>query len=168
MGKLNMALLKGIDEANNQLDKEKQQVPQEAFMNENEDSIEGVKRMNEENQKNSFNEKENPAEVIIQKPETHKKSKSSKKNPSEKEELEIQTNTEPKKAVMGFRAEQEKMEVWKLYADATGQEIGALCTAAIDEYIKRHKLNEDQQQLFNLKKKMLETEKKIKKQTVNG
>ena len=162
MGKLNIALLKGIDETNNQIDKEKQEALQEAFMNEKDDSIEGFKHMDgEEMQKDFLNDKENPAETV-QKPEAHKKSKSSKKNASEKEKIEIQTNTKPKKAVMGFRAEQEKMEVWKLYADATGQEIGVLCTAAIDEYIKRHKLNEDQQKFFDLKKKMLEAEKKIK------
>ena len=81
---------------------------------------------------------------------------------SEEEKGKNKANEKLKKAVMGFRAEQEKMEVWKLYADATGQEIGVLCTTAIDEYISRHKLNENQQQHFDLKKKTLEAEKKIK------
>lgn len=63
---------------------------------------------------------------------------------------------------MGFRAEVAKMEIWKLYADVTGQEISAVCTAAIDEYINNHSLNAEQKQFFVLKKQTLEAEKKIK------
>lgn len=72
------------------------------------------------------------------------------------------TATKTEKKIMGFRAAVDRMEVWKLYADATGQEISSLCTAALDEYVDRHKLTEEQKQLFDLKRKMLEDEKKIK------
>lgn len=78
------------------------------------------------------------------------------------EKAENKANTKPQKAVMGFRADQSKIEVWKLYAEATGQEIGVMCTAAIDEYIENHELTADQKQIFDIKMNALEAERRIK------
>lgn len=132
MGRLNLDLMKGIEEQEKAID---------SSMKGQEDSG-GIAQDTPQTSKA-------PAEQ----PQTEKKSIQEK---TEK--------TKPVKAVMGFRADTEKMEDWKLYASVTGQEIGVLCTAAIDEYIKRHGLTTEQQKLFDLKKQVLETEKKIKNQ----
>lgn len=73
-----------------------------------------------------------------------------------------EANTKPQKAVMGFRAEVDKIELWKLYADSAEQEISAMCTAALDEYIRNHELTADQKEIFDIKKQALEAEKRIK------
>lgn len=135
MGKLNMNLLKGIEEQENAIDKSRQ-VPEETN-----DSI--------------YDTPQHPQHL---EPLT---TQEQKKLPS-KIETNDHTTTKPPKAVMGFRAEIEKMEDWKLYASVTGQEIGMFCSAAIEEYISRHKLNPEQQELFDLKKQAIKIEKKMK------
>ena len=79
-----------------------------------------------------------------------------------KEKAGNKANTKPQKGVMGFRAELGKIEVWKLYAEAAGLEIGAMCTAAIDEYMQSHKLTGSQKKIFDLKTRTLAEEKRIK------
>ena len=142
MGKLNLNLLKGIEEQENVIDSNRKE--QEDAGNIVQDTPQASKA---------------PAEQL------QTRSRKSVQKKTEKKE-----NIKPVKAVMGFRAETEKMEDWKLYASVTGQEIGVLCTAAIDEYIKHHELTTEQQKLFDLKKQVLEVEKKIKKQdsTINS
>lgn len=83
-------------------------------------------------------------------------------NTPKKEKAGNKANTKPQKGVMGFRAELAKIEVWKLYAEAAGLEIGAMCTAAIDEYMHGHKLTGSQKKIFDLKMRTLAEEKKIK------
>lgn len=69
-------------------------------------------------------------------------------------------NTKPQKQSFSFRAEQTKIENWKLYAETVGTgDVGALWTAAIDEYIANHKLTEEQQVIYDLKKKIAEMQK---------
>lgn len=136
MGKLNINLLKGIEEQENVIDRTKQE-------QEKSKDVQSVSQP-------------------VHKSKAHEKQSQAIKDSSKKENLQNPTNTKPTKAVMGFRAEVEKMEDWKLYASVTGQEIGVLCTNAIDEYINHHKLTVEQQQLFDLKKQALEAEKKIK------
>ena len=136
MGKLNINLLKGIEEQENVIDRTKQ----------------------EQEKAKDIQDTSQPAH----KPKTPVTQPQTIKNPSEEENLQNPTSAKTAKAVMGFRAEVGKMETWKLYASVTGQEIGVLCTNAIDEYISRHKLTAEQQQLFDLKKQTLEAEKKIK------
>ena len=83
-------------------------------------------------------------------------------NTPEKEKRVHGANTKPQKAVMGFRAEVDKIELWKLYADAAEQEISAMCTAALDEYVCNHELTAEQKEIFDIKKQALEAEKMIK------
>lgn len=72
-------------------------------------------------------------------------------------------NTKPQKQSFSFRAEQTKIENWKLYAETVGAgDVGALWTAAIDEYITNHKLTEEQQVIYDLKKKIAEMQRKQK------
>ncbi len=136
MGKINMNLLKGIEDQENVFDK----------------SRHGQK------------ESKDPTQDIPhspQHPETSTKQDHEKKD-TKKENVQNSANTKPLKAVMGFRAEIEKIEKWRLYASVTGQEIGTFGTIAIEEYISRHKLTPEQQQLFDLKKQTLDAEKKLK------
>lgn len=85
------------------------------------------------------------------------------KNTLIEEKVENNTNTKPQRQSFSFRADQDKIETWKLYAETIGaKDIGTLWTAAIDEYINNHKLTEDQQVIYNLKKKAVEMQKNQK------
>lgn len=102
-----------------------------------------------------------------QKPQTAPEPSKPNKSTFEEEKTVYGANTKPQKAVMGFRAEVDKIELWKIYADAAEQEIGTLCTAAIDEYIRNHELTADQKEIFDIKKQALEAEKRIKNRKRN-
>lgn len=76
---------------------------------------------------------------------------------------EDKRSTKPQKQSFSFRAEVNKIEAWKLYSEAIGaKDIGTLWTAAIDEYISNHKLTEEQQVIYELKKKIAEMQRKQK------
>ncbi|MCX4298008.1 MAG: hypothetical protein OSJ73_13390 [Lachnospiraceae bacterium] len=97
-----------------------------------------------------------------QKPETAPEPHEPIKSTPSEEKAEEKPNTKQEKRVMGFRADVNKIDLWKIYAEATEQEIGVMCTAAIDEYISNHELTADQRQIFDIKIKALEAEKRIK------
>ncbi len=85
-----------------------------------------------------------------------------KSTPAE-EKAEEKPLTKPQKQSFSFRADQNKIENWKLYAETIGtKDIGTLWTAAIDEYISNHALTADQQEIYDLKKKAAEMAKKQK------
>lgn len=90
------------------------------------------------------------------------------KNTPEEEKRAYGTDIKPQKTVMGFRAEVGKIELWKLYADAAEQEISAMCTAALDEYVCNHELTAEQKEIFDIKKQALEAEKMIKNRKKNN
>ena len=82
-----------------------------------------------------------------------------KSTPTE-EKAEEKPPTKPQKQSFSFRADQSKIENWKLYAETIGtKDIGTLWTAAIDEYISNHALTADQQAIYDLKKKAAEMAK---------
>lgn len=58
----------------------------------------------------------------------------------------------PVKKVFSFRTEAENADHWRLWADAAGLKVDDLGTKAITEYIKRHPLTDDQNQIYELKK----------------
>lgn len=85
------------------------------------------------------------------------------KSTPEEEKRVYAPNTKPQKQSFSFRAEQVKIENWKLYAETVGAgDVGALWSTAIDEYISNHKLTEEQQVIYDLKKKIAEMQKKQK------
>ncbi len=128
MGKLNMNLLKGVEEQENVIDKSKM--------------------------KDRF--------YTPQKQKADSKQTKPTKSTSEEKKTETQANTKPQKQSFSFRADLRKIENWKLYAETIGtDDIGALWTIAIDEYIENHKLTPDQQTVYDLKKQVLETQKRI-------
>lgn len=61
---------------------------------------------------------------------------------------------EPKKTgkkVFSFRAEESIVDSWRVWADAKGIKVDELGEKAIQEYIKRHPLSDDQNQIYELK-----------------
>lgn len=137
MKKGTMALQKGIDEE--------------------EQAIEHAKQMKQE--LDIEDKKEESAQNIPQAPQT---APEPLQNTPEGEKRSYEANTKPQKQSFSFRAEQSKIENWKLYAETVGGDIGALWTAAIEEYISNHKLTKDQQAIYDLKKKVAEMQKKQK------
>ena len=131
MGKLNMNLLKGVEEQQDVINKSKAK------------------------DKTQVSQKPEPTL------EQSQLTQSIKSTPKEKKS-EVQTNTKPQKQSFSFRADLQKIENWKLYAESIGtDDIGALWTNAIDEYIENHSLTTDQQIVYDLKKQALEAQKKI-------
>lgn len=76
----------------------------------------------------------------------------------EEEPKKEEPKTEPKKKktethkVFSFRAPIETADNWRLWADAKGMKVDELGTKAITEYIKKHPLTADQNQIYELKK----------------
>lgn len=98
-----------------------------------------------------------------QKPETAPEPHEPIQTPVAEEKAEEKPPTKPQKQSFSFRADQSKIENWKLYAETIGtKDIGTLWTAAIDEYISNHALTADQQAIYDLKKKAAEMAKKQK------
>lgn len=56
----------------------------------------------------------------------------------------------PKK-VFSFRAPEEEAASWRAYADATGQTVDAMATAAMQEYVKRHPLSPEENIVYMYK-----------------
>lgn len=62
-------------------------------------------------------------------------------------------STHSSKKVFSFRGPVTEVEKWRIYADAKGIKVDELGTEAITEYIKKHPLDEDEQQVYNIKLK---------------
>ncbi len=126
-------------------------------------TIKKIKETDPERLKGTAEEiKEKPQDKpkATQKPKTANR----KPQPTEntlQEETEGKPNTKQKRQSFSFRADQNKIEEWKLYAEAIGtKDIGTLWTAAIDEYISNHELTADQKAIYELKRKVAEMQKK--------
>ncbi len=101
------------------------------------------------------------ASQVEKKPETATKPQ----EPIESVPMEEKAEEKRVMRVTGFRADVDKINLWRIYAESVGQEIGVMYATAIDEYIKNHKLTADQQTIYDLKKKILEVERKMKEQS---
>ncbi len=75
-------------------------------------------------------------------------SRASAKKPTESPQRATQKT---QKKVFSFRAPADLADSWRVWADAKGLKVDELGEKAISEYIRRHKLTEDQQQIYNLK-----------------
>lgn len=64
------------------------------------------------------------------------------------ENPENKANTKRKKQVFSFRAMVDDIANWKAYATATGVTMENVGTAAMNEYLKRHKLTGAEQAIF--------------------
>lgn len=129
MGKINVNLMKGIEQQEDAIDKSK---------------------MNDVSQN-------------AEKPVREAKKKQAAKSTFKNELFENGAYTRPQRQAFSFRADKQKIEHWKLYAEAVGtNDIGELWTAAIEEYIQNHELTADQKIVYNLKWQALEAQKKLK------
>lgn len=77
--------------------------------------------------------------------------KAEESTPAE-EKAEEKANTKQKKQVFSFRATIEDIASWKAYATATGQTMENVGTAAMTEYLERHKLTGAEQAIFEAMK----------------
>lgn len=179
---LNMNLLKGVEEQENAIENSKSYQEEEAFLNllrqgksrkEAYESIGREKtwasktikkiRETEPGRLNGTGEELQDAPQALQKSQIAPEPIRAEESTPKEEKAEEKANTKPQKQSFSFRADQSKIENWKLYAETIGtKDIGTLWTAAIDEYISNHKLTPDQQEIYNLKKKAVEMAKKQK------
>lgn len=129
MGNLNMKLMKGIEEAENQMQKEKQPPKSE----------EPVKK----------EEKNKDIQKAVGKPQKSGKQPGSKKNTSMRKKAENEPDKISKKQVFSFRAILSDIVIWKAYAVASGKTMEDICNVAMNEYLKRHKLSGVEQMIFD-------------------
>ena len=129
MGGVNMKLMKGIDDAENQLQKEKQTPKIEEAMR---------KETGTENNKGT-----------VRNPQKSEKQPRTKKNTSMRKKAVIEPDKMSKKQVFSFRAVLTDIAVWKAYAVATGQTVESIGNNAMNEYLKKHKLSGAEQVIFD-------------------
>ena len=158
-----MDLQKGIGEEEQAIESAKQEIE---LKEKDPDRLKGTSEEIKEEVTTEQIEKEpttQNAPQTTQEPQTAPKVPQPIKSTLEEEKRVYGANTKPQKQSFSFRAEQTKIENWKLYAETVGTgDVGALWTAAIDEYIANHKLTEEQQVIYDLKKKIAEMQKKQK------
>ena len=129
MGGVNMKLMQGIDETENQLQKEKQTPKIEEAMR---------KETGTENNKGT-----------VGNPQKSEKQPRTKKNTSMRKKAVIEPDKMSKKQVFSFRAVLTDIAVWKAYAVATGQTVESIGNNAMNEYLKKHKLSGAEQVIFD-------------------
>lgn len=95
-------------------------------------------------------EKDTPQ--TTQKPQTAPEPQEPIKSTPAEEKAEEKPNTKQKKQVFSFRATLDNIADWKAYATATGQTMENVGTAAMNEYIDRHKLTGAEQAIFEAMK----------------
>lgn len=123
-----MKLMQGIDETENQLQKEKQ--PQK--------TEELTKKETETRDIKKIDRKSKKAE----------KQPGSGKNTAMRKKAMIETDEMSKKQVFSFRAILPDIAIWKAYAIATGQTIESIGNNAMHEYLKKHRLSDTEQVIF--------------------
>ncbi len=129
MGGINIKLMQGIDDAENQLQKEKQ-TPKTEEKENMENETKGIQK-------------------TIRKTQTAKEQSKVKKNIAMRKNNENKTDKMLKKQVFSFRAMVSDVTVWKAYAIATGQTVESIGNNAMHEYLKKHKLSGAEQVIFD-------------------
>ena len=181
MGKPRMDLLKGIEEQENAIESSKAYQEEEAFLNllrqgksrkeayeaigrEKTWASKTIKKIREtepERLRGTAEEikDEAPAEQPTQdtpqtpqKPQTAPEPHEPIKSTPTEEKAEEKPNTKQKKQVFSFRATLDNIADWKAYATATGQTMENVGTAAMNEYLDRHKLTGAEQAIFEAMK----------------
>ncbi len=125
MGKLNMSLLKGVEEQENAINNSK-----------------------------AYQEAEEPRDTpqAQQKPDTAPEPTHAEKSTPKEKKTEEKPNTKQKKQVFSFRATLEDIASWKAYATAAGQTMENIGTAAMTEYLESHRLTGTEQIIFEAMK----------------
>ena len=70
------------------------------------------------------------------------------KNTTMRKKAVIEPDKMSKKQVFSFRAMLSDIAIWKAYAIATGQTIESIGNNAMHEYLKRHRLSDTEQVIF--------------------
>lgn len=102
------------------------------------ENVKGFLSSAEQEQTSTEPEHEQDAPQAPRQPKTAPKTEKANISPQEEEKPENEPQKKPKRAQLGFRAEEDRINAWKAYATATRQEIGVLCAKAIDDYISRN------------------------------
>lgn len=126
MGGINIKLIQGIDDAESQLQKEKQTQKGEEKV---EHGTKDIQKTAEKSQK-------------------VKKQPMSKKNTSMRKKAVIEPDRISKKQVFSFRAVLTDIVIWKSYAIASGKTMEDICNVAMNEYLNKHKLAGAEQAIF--------------------
>lgn len=82
---------------------------------------------------------------------TESPKRSTKRNTKTVKEEPKEEPQKAQKKVFSFRAEVDQVDSWRVYADAKGMKVDELGEKALQEYIKKHSLTEDQRQIYELK-----------------
>lgn len=131
MGGINIKLMQGIGEVENQMQKEKQiQTPKRE---------EAVRKETE-----TRDTKETAG-----KPQKAGKQPRSKKSTAMRKKSENDPDKMQKKQVFSFRARLSDIVIWKAYAVASGKTMEYICNVALSEYLKKHKLTGAEQTVFD-------------------
>lgn len=117
MGRLNLNLMKGIEETEQQIQKEKQ--PQES----------SVSKVAEKKSAEEPSARAEKAPKASSQPTAVPKKESQKKEKGREE-----------KQVFSFRASLGEIALWRAFATATGEKIEHIGCKAMNEYVKRYKL----------------------------
>ena len=125
MGKMNMKLMQGIGETEGLFQKEKQSETNE---------IPAAKK--EQKDMKSEGEKNAPSDSIKKTSENTKKAESPKSKTKTKKKAE-----KGQKQVFSFRACVDDISLWRAYTTAVGETMENIGSAAMNEYIKHHKLS---------------------------
>lgn len=62
---------------------------------------------------------------------------------------EIKKTLVGEKIVFSFRSSKSNVESWRIYASVKGMKVEDLGAAALDEYMKKHPLSDEEQAVFN-------------------
>lgn len=130
MGKLNVKLMQGIDETEKQIQQGKRQQPE----------YEAEKKVGEFTDRTS---------EVQQNPRRTLKGAAVKKNVQNDVKDGAASNIRVKKQVFSFRAAIKEINIWKAYALSCGRSMESVGSEAMNEYIKKHKLSENEQAVFN-------------------
>lgn len=128
MGGINIKLMQGIDETENQMQKEKQ------------------------SQKSGELERKEVETRDIKdtagKPQKAKKQSRPKKNTGMGKNNGNESGN-MQKQVFSFRAYIKDISMWRAYSVASGKTMEDVCNAALNEYLKKHKLTGAEQAIFD-------------------
>lgn len=70
-------------------------------------------------------------------------------NQGDTEKKENKKSTAGEKIVFSFRSPKSSVESWRIYANVKGMKVEDLGAAALDEYMKKHPLSNEEQAVFN-------------------
>lgn len=140
MGKVNVKLMQGIAEAEEQVARDRE--VQEIHAGEEDKNREVSEKSIDKVKPDSDAQKESITESL--KKQRMPKEKSMSVNGEERD-----LKKSNKKQVFSFRAAINDICIWKAYVTARGMKMEDIATDAMKEYLKKHKLSETEQIIFN-------------------